>query len=239
MTEQKLKILICDDEPVILQKLKALTEDTFQDGWEADIICTDSPQQLMSLAADVSIAVLDIQLPEQTGIDLAAQILQKNPDCRIIFVSGYVRYVSDVYDVPHFCMVLKEQMDVQLPKFLLRVAQQITKWEAETLTLCSNGSSQTIDMKLVYYLERRGHTTYMKLRNGQYLKTREKLGDIVGKATNGSLCRCHISYAVNLQWIRSMGKSDFTMQGGERIPISRSNKQLARDAYFRYLREML
>lgn len=239
MTEQKLKILICDDEPVILQKLKTLTEDTFWDGWKTDIICTDSPQQLMSLAEDVSIAVLDIHLPEKTGIELASQILRKNPDCRIIFVSGYIRYVSDVYDVPHFCMVLKEQMDVQLPKFLLRAAQQITRKELNTLTLSSKGSVQTIDTKLIYYLERRGHTTYIKLKNGEHLKTREKLGEVVRNAMDGSLCRCHISYAVNLQWIRSMGKSDFTMQGGERIPISRSNKQLARDAYFRYLREML
>lgn len=239
MTEQKLKILICDDEPLILQKLKTLTEDTLQEQWNVEIVCVDSPQSAMELTEEISIAVLDIQLPEQTGIELASQILRKNPDCRIIFVSGYVRYVSDVYDVPHFCMVLKEQMDVQLPKFLLRAAQQITRRELNTLTLTSKGFTQTIDTKLIYYLERRGHTTYIKLRNGEHLTTREKLGDVVRNALDGSLCRCHISYAVNLQWIRSMGKSDFTMQGGERIPISRSNKQLARDAYFRYLREIL
>lgn len=239
MTEHKIKILICDDEPAILQRLKDLTEDTFQDGWDADIICTDSPLQLMSLAEEVSIAVLDIQLPEQTGIDLAAQVLQKNPDCRIIFVSGYVLYVSDVYDVPHFCMVLKEQMNVQLPKFLLRAAQQIIREETNTLTVCANGSSQSVDTKMAYYLERRGHTTYIKLRNGNLLKTREKLGDVVRKSTDGSLCRCHISYAVNLRWVSSMGRSDFTMQDGEHIPISRSNKQPARDAYFSYLKETI
>ena len=236
--KQKLKIVICDDEPAMLQKLQDLTQRTFQNGEDTEIICADSPQLLIPLHGAVQIAVLDIQLPEQTGIELARRILQKSPNCRIIFVSGYVRYVSDVYDVPHFCMILKDQLDVQLPKFLLRAAKQLTTDESEKLTISSNGVNQSVDTKMVYYMERQGHITHVRLRNGHWLKTREKLADVVKKDTEGSLCRCHISYAVNLQWVANMGKDDFTMLDGEHIPISRSNKQNVKDAYYHYLKEI-
>ncbi len=236
--KRKIKIVVCDDEPAMLVRLKKLIEETVREDWETELYCAESPQQLLPSLDHVQLAVLDIQLPEQTGIELARRILQKSPDCRIIFVSGYVRYVSDVYDVPHFCMILKDQLDVQLPKFLLRAAKQLTTDESEKLTISSNGVNQSVDTKMVYYMERRGHITYVRLRSGHWLKTREKLADVVKKDTEGSLCRCHISYAVNLQWVANMGKDDFTMLDGEHIPISRSNKQIVKDAYYHYLKEI-
>ena len=57
----------------------------------------------------LNIAVLVIQMPEENGIELSRKIQERNPACSIIFV-------SDVYEVPHLCMVLKEQLAVQLPK---------------------------------------------------------------------------------------------------------------------------
>lgn len=236
---RKLKIAICDDEPMMLEQLRALTEQTLATSWELEIVCTSSSQQLLEQLEQVMVAVLDIQLPEQNGIDLARAIAIRNPECHIIFVSGFVQYVSDVYEVPHFCMVLKDQMHQQLPKYLLRAADKLNAQEAQQLTIKSKGLEQKLDWSLVRYLERRGHVTYINLKNGEKMQTREKLDDVLKRAPNRNICRCHISYAVNLQWVANMGDREFSLCDGEKIPISRTNKHTVREAFFRHLKETI
>lgn len=234
-----LKIAICDDEPMMLEQLRTLTEQTLADFWELEITCYSSAQQLLEQLDHVMVAILDIQLPEQNGIELAKAITLQNPECHIIFVSGYVQYVSDVYEVSHFCMVLKDQMSMQLPKYLLRAADKLITQNAKQLTIKSKGLEQKVDWSLVRFLERRGHITYINLKNGEKLQTREKLDDLLKRASNRNICRCHISYAVNLQWVANMSNREFSLHDGEKIPISRTNKHAVREAFFRYLKETI
>lgn len=239
INNRKLKIAICDDDPIMLAQLRTLTEQTLAGLWELEFACSSSAEQLLEQLDQVSIAVLDIQLPGQNGIELAKAITLRNPECHIIFVTGYIQYVSDVYEVPHFCMVLKDQMSIQLSKYLHRAADSLCTQKAKQLTIKSKGLEQKIDWSLVRFLERRGHITYINLKNGEELQTREKLDDLLKRAFNRNICRCHISYAVNLQWVAHMNDHEFSLHNGEKIPISRANKHAVKESFFRYLKETI
>lgn len=234
----KLKIAICDDEASSLERLRKLTEETLGETWALSILCTDSPEQMLEEAEQVQIALLDIQLSEENGIELSRRIMERNPECCIIFVSGYIQFVSDVYEVPHLCMVLKDQLAVQLPKYLLRAAYA-SGVQGMQLELKINGTDQTMDLEMVSFLERRGHITYINLKNGQQIQTREKLEEILKRIISPQICRCHISYAANLQWVESMREKEFVMHDGVIVPISRVNKQLVRKQYFEYLKSRI
>ena len=241
MEEQKkkrLRIGICDDELLSLNRIRKMAERVLGDQWDLDVVCTYSPEELLAHAAQVQIVLLDIQLPEQNGIMLARALLEKNPGCCIIFVSGYVQFVSDVYDVPHFCMVLKDQMDTQLPKYLLRAACISTGQESQ-LVVRINGMEQTVAMETVSHLERRGHVTYINLQNGQQFQTREKLDDLLDRAHCSYICRCHVSFAANVQWVASMREKEFIMKNGGIVPISRTYRQSVKKQYFDYLKSKL
>jgi len=235
---ERLSIAICDDEAVSLDRIQQMTAQVLGSQWELDIICTDSPNELLEQATHVQIAILDIQLPEQNGIVLAQRLLQKNPGCCIIFVSGYVHYVSDVYDVPHLCMVLKDQMDIQLPKYLHRAVCMAVSEDSQ-FVIKINGLERTVAMETVSYLERRGHITYINLQNGQQFQIREKLDDLMNRISCSFICRCHVSFAANMQWVASMRENEFVMKNGSIVPISRVNKQLVKKLYFDYLKSKL
>lgn len=233
----KLKIAICDDNPLMLEKLRTVVEQTLSGQWNLELTWDTSPQRLLEEKSGFQIVVLDIQLPEENGIAFARKLTAQNPDCRIIFVSGFLRYVSDVYDVPHLGMVLKEQLQEQLPKFLLRAAEEVAALSEQTLTVSLKGEPQKLRVSNIYFLERKGHITLIRLRSGQQVQSREKLDTLLAQVSSRELCRCHISFAVNLRWVESMRGRDFVMTGGESIPISRANLQAARTAFFRYLRD--
>lgn len=235
LEKKRLAIAICDDEAVPLSRLRQMAEQTLGSHWALEIICTDSPEALLEQADRMQIALLDIQLPEQNGIALAQMLLERNPRCSIIFVSGYVQFVSDVYDVPHLCMVLKDQVDAQLPKYLRRAADATACGDGH-LVIRSNGLEQDVPTESIRYLERRGHITYLCLQNGQQVQTREKLDALLDRIRSPYICRCHVSFAANMQWVASMRESEFVMKQGDIVPISRANKRLVKKRYFDYLK---
>lgn len=236
---QKLRIAICDDIPAMLERLQQIVKDTLENDWELEFVCASSTNTLLQEMGCVQIAILDIQMPEQSGIELAKEITAANPDTFIIFVSGYVQYVSDVYDVPHYCMVLKDYLTEHLPKYLLRAAQKCSEDSKKRVPLKIRGVEQYLDAASLCFLERRGHITYINFQNNQRAQTREKLSDLLERLNSTSLCRCHISYVVNLRYVHSMSNREFIMKSGEKIPISRANLPMVKNRYFQYLKEHL
>lgn len=234
---EALHVVICDDDPVMLPYLRELTEKTLTEE-PLEIHTALSPETLGEQARSAQILVLDIQMPEQSGIALAKDILRENPDCQIIFVSGFVCYVSDVYDVPHVAMVLKDRLEEQLPKFLLRAASQVRLQKGKWMTVPFKGKEERVLVANICYLERSGHTTHIFLQNGQCLQTREKLDTLLSQTGSSALCRCHVSYAVNLRWTAALEGQGFRMQTGERLPISRIHLRQAKEAFFGYLQEV-
>ena len=232
---QKWNVFLCDDEPLVLDRMLALSKKTLLPKYNVEFLCSTSPDILPDPGTPIHIAVLDIVLRQENGISLARTLLRRYPDCQIIFVSGYPQYVSDVYDVAHLGMVLKDQLEPQLPKFLLRALDLMHRSQGKTLSVLSNRMPLQIGLSAVLYLERKDHITYIHLVSGQALRTRQKLSELLAQPSCESLCRCHVSYAVNLGHVAALNVRSFQLKSEEQIPISRVYTQSARAAYYAYL----
>lgn len=220
---QQWHVFLCDDEPLVLDRLRELCQQTLLPQFSAVFHCAAGPDALPDPGIPLHIAVLDVELKQDSGISLARTILKNSPDCQIIFVSGYPRYVSDVYDVPHLGMVLKEQLDTRLPRFLLRAAANLGSTQEQTLTVLSNRVPLEILLSSIHLFS--GHT----------IRTRQKLSEILAQPETDTLCRCHVSYAVNLRHVKAHNVRRFCLVNNEQIPISRIYAQTARTAYYAYL----
>ena len=72
---EPLQVVICDDDPVMLQYLRELTEKALAS--EIFTVRTAlAPGKLDAQARSAHILVLDIQMPEQSGIALAKTVSQ-------------------------------------------------------------------------------------------------------------------------------------------------------------------
>lgn len=136
-------------------------------------------------------------------------------------------------------MVLKEQLENQLPKFLLRAASVLDSAREETLTVLSNRVPLQLRLSGIVYLERKDHITYLHLLSGHTIRTRQKLSEILAQLQSGTLCRCHVSFAVNLRHVAGLNARSFLLCTDEQIPISRIYIQGARSAYYAYLQTAL
>ena len=237
--KMQMNIGICDDEPAMLMQLEKICTGVLGENYELHLDSACSASDLLSRQRPFQIALLDVQLVETSGIELARKILERNSSCRIIFVSGYLHAVSDVYEVPHFGFVLKSYMEEQLPRFLLRAAELSAKEAGQRIMIACGRKMEEVSLSDIITLERRGHITTVRLRGGEAMQTKEKLSELLLRIRDRDFLRCHVSFAVNLQYVSALEGSSFLMDSGEVVPISRPNESICREAFFRHLEEVV
>jgi DNA-binding NarL/FixJ family response regulator len=86
--EQHTRILIVDDHPVVLEGMKALLQDN--DMVDVKACCSNGKDALEFLLENrVDVVLLDINLPDISGIDLCKSIKQQYAHIHIVAISNY------------------------------------------------------------------------------------------------------------------------------------------------------
>ena len=101
--------------------------------------------------AEADVFLIDIQQDGSSGIELGRQLMQAHPQIKIIFISGYVRYAPEVYEVPHVYFVWKPDLEVRLPQALQAACRESRR---SVLPLNWKGHKKFIFMDEIMYIER-------------------------------------------------------------------------------------
>lgn len=238
-TKLTLHMAICDDEPAILEQLQSAAREILEADYDLSITASTLPEGILEAGQPFQLALLDVQLAQGSGIDLARKLLRDDPECRIIFVSGYTGVVSTVYEVPHYCFVLKDQIAQQLPRFLHRAADEAAQAAGRELQIRRHRRTEYLKVSQIAFLERQKHLTVITMTTGETFDTKEKLQELMDRMASPSFCRCHVSYVVNLEQVAEIDGHNIKMTTGHQIPVSRTYEEDTWKAYSRYLRRGL
>jgi len=98
MSEEKTTIMVIDDDPFILEMLQQVIGDC---GYR--VLTCDSAKNAMHIlrTQEVKLALIDICMPEVSGVELLRQIQQVRPSTHVIMITG----LSDV-EIAQECMEL-------------------------------------------------------------------------------------------------------------------------------------
>ena len=102
MKERDIRILLVDDHDLVLQGLKRIVECSLP---EIKNVCTASSGQealLLIASQRFNLFVLDMELPDISGMDIIVRIREKDPQARIIVntntVDTHRRHLMDKLD---------------------------------------------------------------------------------------------------------------------------------------------
>lgn len=85
---EKIKVLLADDHPMFIAGVKNALQQ--YDNLEIVAECTDGRQVLALLHKQpVDVAVLDVNMPEASGVEVARIIQQQFPDTGVVFLTMY------------------------------------------------------------------------------------------------------------------------------------------------------
>ena len=237
-----IKIAICDDEANVRSYLSSLIR--AQD-CPCEIVEYASAGDCLADTQEIDLLFLDIELsPDHSGLDgmeLAGQIRGRVIVTQpvIIFVTGYERYVFDAFDVGAFQYLLKPVDEEKFAQVFARAVEQIKAGRVQprlshALTLQSAGTSRTVPLDSIYYIESSNHKVVLRLKDGEfscYAKIRDleaELGD--------QFCRVHKGYLVNLAYVEGYSKTEVTLTNGEKLLISKYKYQDFVKAYLRFVK---
>ena len=235
-----IRIAICDDEAPIRAYLTSLIR--AQD-CPCEVVEYASAGDCLADNRGIDLLFLDVEL-NATGPDgmaLARQIREGNPAVQpvIIFVTGYERYVFDAFDVGAFQYLLKPVDEEKFAQVFARAVERIEAGRVQpqlshALTLQSAGTSRTVPLDSIYYIESSNHKVVLRLKDGEfscYAKIRDleaELGD--------QFCRVHKGYLVNLAYVEGYSKTELMLTNGEKLLISKYKYPDFVKAYLRFVK---
>ena len=229
-----LNIAICDDTPLHLQSTVAMVEEMLPNR-EASVWGFADRNALLSGFRDglqPNIAILDIELGADSGIDLAKDLNVLLPKCQIIFLTSFPQYASDVYVSHHTWFIIKDQIKEYMPAALAKAIScaEGNAHASPTLLAKHRRTLLRIPVCDILYLERITYRTKIVTFTEEFF-TRQKPDALLSGLAESPFIRCHQSYWVNGNNVFSKTGYAFHLIGGKTVPISRTYKSSANEAF--------
>jgi DNA-binding LytR/AlgR family response regulator len=230
-----LSCIIVDDEPNAVSLLEMLIQQNTN--WDIKAKCYDAREALAFLRAgnsDLDLIFLDINMPQLTGMEMAALL---PPSTHIVFTTAYSEYAAESYSFPTIDYLLKP---ITLKRFYAAMqkidaffarsgapsresvppspeAPQAPIKEEEYFFVKSGRTLQKVLLKDILYIE--GEKEYARIVTpDQRLLVYRRLKDIEDQLSP-AFARVHNSYIVNLSRLDAI-KDNHVFIGTIQIPIS-------------------
>ena len=171
------------------------------------------------------ITILDILMPGENGIEIARNIRASGTDTEIIFLTSSPEYAVDSYEVKAQNYLLKpvteEKFFASIESILAELDEKDT---ASFIIYTTEKQYSRIRVSSLVYGEVTHRTITLHLADQTMISavmTFTEFQDIL-KAYPDFIYP-HRSYAVNMNYIQYVTKSDIILTDGQKIPLSRNN----------------
>lgn len=225
-----IKIGICDDELSISAQLeKSILDLCIKKRIKVDIDVFDNGGDLekeILKGAMYDLLYLDIQLERGDGIETAKHIRQIDENVIFIFISGYDKYLMELFRLDVFTFIKKPIDPVYFNKIFLEAYERIChkkiyytfKYKSEEYKVLCNE---------IMYFESSGRKIKLYMRNGKEYGFNGKLSEVAASLAGGKIpfLRIHQSYLVNFHLIISRCKSTVKLINGQSLPISEDRQK--------------
>lgn len=232
----KLKIAICDDDAsqrVFLNeivsawavKCRHLVE--CKEYADAKSFLFDYEEE-----KDFDILLLDVEMPEMSGIELAKAVRRENSSVQIIFVTGFYEYFSDGFDVSALHYLIKPADAAKLNPVLDKAVNNLHYRQRSVLLATADGDFK-VSLADILYVESENVYVLVHTPPKTY-RTRISLAKFA-EQLDETFFKVHRSYIVGLKYIKKITRNEVTMINGDAVPISRGLYDEVHGALVKYL----
>ncbi len=231
------RIAICDDDIDVCGYIKELLQAKYAE--EVSIIVYNSAEELekdyerLKERKIADILLMDIDLHGVNGIDVAAAIQEKFREVRVIFITGHIEYCTEIFRANPNNFMIKPIEAETLYSAIERARQQIWEEMNDCFVVTCKGSVFKIKARDILYLESEKRTIILHSRGEDWIVYR-KLDDVQRELPDYFL-RCHQSYLVNMNEIKSLMPLKLKLYNGAEVPISRPKYREAKESFLRFL----
>lgn len=171
------------------------------------------------------ITILDILMPGENGIEIARNIRASGTDTEIIFLTSSPEYAIDSYEVKAQNYLLKPVTEEKFFASIDSILAELDKKDTASFIIYTTEKQYSrIRVSSLVYGEVTHRTITLHLADQTMISavmTFTEFQDIL--KVYPDFIYPHRSYAVNMNYIQYVTKSDIILTDGQKIPLSRNN----------------
>lgn len=232
------RIAICDDDPILRERnfmlcREILTEHEITYAITEFSSAEELEEKLEAEEDYFDLLLLDIEMKELSGMDLARRLRARRNRISIIFVSGYEEYLPVGYEVQPIHFLIKPVERRQLEEALM------ADWEMnhrqQTVVLQKGSRILSLSLPETLYIETGESHNVRIIRKDGEIQFPASLTYLTEVLPDNWFARCHNSYLVNLEHVREVEKRELYLDDGSVIPIGRKYYKEFQSALIGYL----
>jgi len=227
-------ITICDDNKLDRRYLVEIIRRWMKNKTELFCIseCESAEQFLFEDKDKISDFIfLDVQMKKMNGIELAKKIRQKNMQVQIIFVTGYIDYIQDGYEVEALNYLTKPVTEEKVVQSLERAMLRHQKSE-KCIILRTKQGVICLSMNEISYISVDGN--YLTVHGRENYTCKKTLVEIE-KEIDQRFFRISRSEIINLKYMHKATESEIYLVDGTILPIVRGINKKLYQAVIRFL----
>ena len=216
-----LKIAICDDESYFREQIKEWTEKVLEEQkvsrYQVDTY--SSGRELLETEGGINCyhaILLDIEMQEESGMQVAARIRKTDREIPLIFVTSHVEFMQEGYHV-------REAVEAII---------QLVAMQEVTRSFEFREGFREIRLNRILYIESVRHTLHFYLTQGEVRTMTGKLDRIEEDLNNEEFIRIHKSYLVNYCHMQGLSNYQVVLDNMQILPVPRDKYRKIREIYY-------
>lgn len=224
-----IRIAICDDEPdSILRNKEILQECTGRVKCIADTITYSNGEMLLSDILEdnffFDLILLDIEMPNISGMEIVQSIKPKLPNVRVIFITSHIKYAIDSFELSIFRYVPKNDLEKRLTYAVTDALKLIMLENNKNYMVVTANRMEKVSFQDILYIQRDGKNSAITTFNG-VIKVRKSLQSVREELDAEEFIFIERGCIVNLLQVTNIKNSMIYLKNQIELPISRSHLQ--------------
>lgn len=235
-----MQIAICDDEKIILNEVAFMIRDIITEyGYDVKTFSFSSGEELLKKVEEekvlYQIYVLDINLCDINGIEIAKRIRNIDKNAIIIFLTSYQEWMPDAFEVQAFNYILKPIERKKIEELIKKCLSYLN--DRKVLYYFKQGNKLfSVPYNEIYYFEseKRKVNVVTASSNYDYYDT---ISNIQKKLGEEIFVRTHASYFINMDYIRKFDGKFIYLSNGKELPVSKTYIESFNKNFIEYLKK--
>lgn len=221
-----IRVALCDDNKIYLNFIEKKVQNYCKEHDVAiDLVTFDDSDLLINLTDRNYIFdayILDIEMQDYSGIELAKLIREKSESAYIIFLTAHIQYAPYACGRGIFRYIMKDTMEDELPRVLNKLFEALDNENNNQFYIIHN---QRRFLKLwhkdIIYVRREQKNVRFELKNGYNANERTTLEQVLAKlSVNNDFYQLDRGIILNLYHVQSITTGKVRMSDGIEITSS-------------------
>lgn len=229
-----MNIAICDDSETDALAAKevirnALTELHVQADIDHFLSAEEIESKLLKHNEHLDVLILDIDMPEVSGLQLAEKLRAGNLNLIIIFLSNHEEFVFKAIEFQPFRYIRKIKLKTEMPLAIRAAVRIIDIQKDKQVILETDDGEMKVMMSEIMYFEtdKRKRKLSVHMTNNKTLLVNKTISELQNILDHERYIMIHRSCVVNADYIKNIDNNVLVLDNDEQLLISRPrNKEV-------------